>query len=67
MLANENLLDKPPKLVVFLVIDQGTPDLLNKYDKLYSGGLRFLVDMESTLPKPIMIIAIQVLVLDILF
>ena len=44
MLANENLLDKPPKLVVFLVIDQGTPDLLNKYDKLYSGGLRFLVD-----------------------
>ena len=37
-------MDKPPKLVVFLVIDQGTPDLLNKYDKLYSGGLRFLVD-----------------------
>ena len=33
-----------PRLVVFLVIDQGTPKLIQKYDNLFNGGIRFLID-----------------------
>ena len=33
-----------PKLVVYIVSDQLTPDLLNKYDSLFTGGFRWLKD-----------------------
>ncbi len=33
-----------PKLVVFLVVDQTQPQLLHKYDTLFSGGFRWLKD-----------------------
>ena len=33
-----------PKLVVLLVADQVRPDLLTRYDKLYTGGFRWLID-----------------------
>ena len=33
-----------PKLVVFIVLDQATPDIIKKYDHLFSGGLRWLID-----------------------
>ena len=33
-----------PKLVVYIVSDQLTPDLLNKYDPLFTGGFRWLKD-----------------------
>ena len=33
-----------PKLVVFIVLDQATPDIVNKYDHLFTGGLRWLID-----------------------
>ena len=32
------------KLVVYIVSDQLTPDLLNKYDSLFTGGFRWLKD-----------------------
>ncbi len=35
---------QPPRLVVALVIDQLPPDLLDRYDALYTGGLRRLLD-----------------------
>ncbi|MBC8344949.1 MAG: alkaline phosphatase family protein [Candidatus Marinimicrobia bacterium] len=35
---------KKPKLVVFIVVDQGMPELLNKYDHLFTGGYRWLKD-----------------------
>ncbi|MBT4452631.1 MAG: hypothetical protein HOC49_01130 [Candidatus Marinimicrobia bacterium] len=33
-----------PKLVVFISIDQGMPELLDKYDHLFTGGYRWLKD-----------------------
>jgi len=33
-----------PKLVITLVVDQMRPDLLTRYDKLYKGGFRWLID-----------------------
>ena len=36
-------IDKP-KLVVFISVDQGMPSLLKKYDHLFYGGLRWLMD-----------------------
>lgn len=33
-----------PKLVVLMVADQMRPDLLTRYDKLYTGGFRWLID-----------------------
>ena len=33
-----------PKLVVYIVSDQLTPDLLNKFDPLFTGGFRWLKD-----------------------
>ena len=33
-----------PKLVVFIVLDQATPDIINKYDHLFTGGLRWIID-----------------------
>ena len=36
-------LDKP-KLVVVLVVDQMRPDLLTRFDKLYKGGFKWLMD-----------------------
>ena len=33
-----------PKLVINLVVDQLRPDLLTRYDELYSGGFRWLID-----------------------
>ena len=33
-----------PKLVITLVVDQMRPDLLTRYDKLYEGGFRWLMD-----------------------
>ena len=35
---------KPPKLVIFFVVDQMRPDLLTRFDKIYSGGLKWLID-----------------------
>ena len=32
------------KLVVYLVSDQLTPDIFNKYDSLFTGGFRWLID-----------------------
>ena len=34
----------PPKLVINLVVDQLRPDLLTRYNDLYSGGFRWLID-----------------------
>ena len=34
----------PPKLVVLLVVDQMRPDLLTRFDDLYRGGFRWLMD-----------------------
>jgi hypothetical protein len=34
----------PPRLVVVVVVDQLRPDLLDRYDSLYTGGLRRLND-----------------------
>ena len=36
-------LDKP-KLVVVLVVDQMRPDLLTRFNKLYEGGFKWLID-----------------------
>ena len=36
-------IDKP-KLVVLISVDQGMPSLLKKYDHLFTGGLRWLMD-----------------------
>ena len=33
-----------PKLIVYIVSDQLTPDLLNKFDPLFTGGFRWLID-----------------------
>ena len=33
-----------PKLVILLVIDQMRPDLLTRFDDLYNGGFRWLID-----------------------
>ncbi len=33
-----------PKLVVFISVDQGMPSLLKKYDHLFTGGYRWLLD-----------------------
>ncbi len=33
-----------PKLVVLLVVDQMRPDLLTRFDNLYKGGFRWLMD-----------------------
>ena len=33
-----------PKLVVFLVVDQMRPDLLTRFDKLYKGGFKWLMN-----------------------
>ena len=38
-----NKIDKP-KLVVFIVVDQGMPELLEKYNHLFTGGYRWLKD-----------------------
>ena len=35
---------EPPKLVVLLVVDQMRPDLLTRFDDLYRGGFRWLID-----------------------
>lgn len=35
---------KKTKLVVYMVSDQLTPTLLSKYDTLFTGGLRWLID-----------------------
>ena len=35
---------KPPTLVVLLVVDQMRPDLLTRFDDLYKGGFRWLID-----------------------
>lgn len=35
---------RPPRLVVMLVVDQLRPTLLHRYDDLYTGGLRRLLD-----------------------
>ena len=34
----------PPKLVVLIVVDQMRPDLLTRFDDLYKGGFRWLMD-----------------------
>ena len=39
-----NLNVKRPKLIISLVVDQMRPDLLTKYDDLYNGGFRWLID-----------------------
>ena len=33
-----------PRLVVFFIVDQGMPSLLEKYDHLFVGGYRWLMD-----------------------
>jgi len=33
-----------PRLVVFLVLDQCRPDLITRYEPLYTGGLRWILD-----------------------
>jgi len=33
-----------PKLVITLVVDQMRPDLLTRFDNLYTGGFRWLID-----------------------
>ena len=33
-----------PKLVVLLVVDQMRPDLLTRFDDLYKGGFKWLID-----------------------
>ena len=33
-----------PKLVITLVVDQFRPDLLTRFDDLYVGGFRWLMD-----------------------
>jgi predicted AlkP superfamily pyrophosphatase or phosphodiesterase len=35
---------KPPTLVVLLVVDQMRPDLLTRFNDLYKGGFRWLMD-----------------------
>ena len=35
---------KPPRLIVLLVVDQLRPDLLTRFDDLYRGGFRWLMD-----------------------
>ncbi len=35
---------EPPSLVVLIVVDQMRPDLLTRYDELYTGGFRWLMD-----------------------
>jgi len=35
---------KTPKLVITLVVDQMRPDLLTRFDDLYTGGFRWLMD-----------------------
>lgn len=34
----------PPSLVVLVVVDQLTPDLLERYDELFTGGFRRILD-----------------------
>ena len=34
----------PPKLVVVLISDQADPNILDKYDHLFTGGFRWLID-----------------------
>ena len=33
-----------PKLVVLLVVDHMRPDLITRFDDLYTGGFRWLID-----------------------
>ncbi|MEL1236248.1 MAG: alkaline phosphatase family protein, partial [Candidatus Neomarinimicrobiota bacterium] len=35
---------KPPRLIILLVVDQMRPDLLTRFDDLYRGGFRWLMD-----------------------
>ncbi len=42
--SSEPEVDPPPSLAVILVVDQLTPDLLERYDELWSGGFRRLFD-----------------------
>ncbi len=39
-----NLFNPKPKLVVLMVVDHLRPDLLTRYDSLFTGGLRWLMD-----------------------
>ena len=34
----------PTKLVVYIVSDQAAPFILDKYDHLFTGGFRWLID-----------------------
>ena len=36
--------NQKPKLVVVMVVDQMRPDLLTRYDSLFTGGFRWLID-----------------------
>ena len=36
--------ENKPKLVVLLVVDHMRPDLLTRFDDLYQGGFRWLID-----------------------
>jgi len=36
--------DDRPKLVVYIVCDMASPDIINKYDHLFTGGLRWIID-----------------------
>ena len=35
---------EPPSLIVMIVVDQLRPDLITRYDDLYTGGFRWLID-----------------------
>ena len=35
---------KPAKLIITIVVDQMRPDLLTRYEKIYNGGFKWLID-----------------------
>ena len=43
-LSCNNSQPQMPKLVITLVVDQMRPDLLTRFDDLYTGGFRWLMD-----------------------
>jgi len=42
-----SLTNQKPKLVVVMVVDQMRPDLLSRYDSLFTGGFRWLIDHST--------------------
>ena len=57
---------KPTKLIILLVGDQMRPDHLSRFESLYTGGFKWLLENSVVFDSAYHSMAIQSLALDIL-